>query len=528
MTEVGQSLRLLPPNVILFGPPGVGKSEVGRLLAERLDRRFVDSDELIVGQAGAPIAEIFERQGEPAFRRLERQVCLELAREAGRVVALGGGALLEAETRAVLEDTGTVYCLHADRENLVRRLDRGDGRPLLSPDGGRSLSELLDKRASAYASFPNQVETTDRTAAEVAAILQQQVEEAAGWRLTVDQGSGYEVHVRPNLLSTAPRMLEAAGMTGRIAIVTDEHVLPLYGQELADLLEAPLVAVEAGEGSKRMSALERVQGELLAAGLDRGSCLLALGGGVVGDLAGMAAATYMRGIPWVNLPTSLLAMVDASLGGKVGVDLAGGKNLVGAFHPPALVAADLDTLDTLPAPEWRNGMAELVKAAIIGDARMFHWLEEGYEGPTAQWIRRAQAVKIGVVERDPQERGERAKLNAGHTVAHALEVLSGYTMPHGTAVSLGLVAESELAVRLDLASEAWPQRVARVLQRFELPTEHAGLVGKSVLAAMRSDKKNQSGELHFALPLAPGRVEHGLTAPPELVLEAVRSLEERR
>jgi 3-dehydroquinate synthetase len=244
----------------------------------------------------------------------------------------------------------------------------------------------------------------------------------------------------------------------------------------------------------------------------------------VGDVAGFVASVFMRGVRWVGLPTTLLAMIDASVGGKVGVDLTSGKNLIGAFHPPDLVLAETRALDTLPADEMRSGMSEMVKAASVGDALLFEWLEADGATPTVRWLERALAVKISIVERDPYERGERAALNLGHTVGHALERAMGYAIRHGDAVAIGLVAEARLAERSGLADAGLAERIAAVLSRIGLPTQIDGVTPSEIIGAMSADKKRITGETRFSLPVRPGVVRVGCAVPERLVADVLREM----
>ncbi|MDQ7028663.1 MAG: 3-dehydroquinate synthase [Ardenticatenia bacterium] len=298
------------------------------------------------------------------------------------------------------------------------------------------------------------------------------------------------------------------------------HVAPLHAASVrADLaaagLEAHVYTIPAGEASKTWQTVLPLYGRLLADGFDRTSTVLALGGGVVGDLAGFVAATYMRGIAFVQVPTSLLAMVDASVGGKVGVDHPQAKNLIGAFKQPALVVADTRFLRTLPARERRCGLAEVVKHGLIGAPHILTWLESGrWSWPAL--IREAIAVKKAVVEDDPFERGRRAVLNLGHTFAHALEVVSNYTLPHGEAVAVGLVLAARLAVRVGLADEPLAARVEALLHTLGLPVRLSADPA-AVWQAMQGDKKKARGRLRFVLPRAVGDVIVTDAVPPEVV-----------
>jgi 3-dehydroquinate synthase len=315
----------------------------------------------------------------------------------------------------------------------------------------------------------------------------------------------YEVLVGRGLL---PRVRQLAGIEGALAVITDEHVGPLYAHVVPDT--AVVITVPAGEQHKTLATVNSMYEQLLAAGIDRSGTVLALGGGVVGDMAGFAAATYMRGIRLVQCPTSLLAMVDSSVGGKTGVDLPQGKNLVGAFKQPTAVLADLDAFATLPAVEFANGMAELIKHGLIGDPDLFaqvetaDWrlgsvLEKPVEAVQA-FVAQAIQVKRDVVQEDPFEQGRRAHLNLGHTFGHAIEQVSGYAVAHGQGVAMGLVAAVHLSARLGLCAPAMQPRLEAVLQRAGLPTRiPAHLPAEAIYRAMFSDKKKAHGRLRFVL-----------------------------
>jgi 3-dehydroquinate synthase len=314
-------------------------------------------------------------------------------------------------------------------------------------------------------------------------------------------------------------------------VVCDENVAHLYaGRAIAALhsagFAAELVTFPAGEQHKTMQTVASFWDAFLRAGLERTSSVVALGGGVTGDLAGFAAATYLRGIAWTAVPTSLLAMVDASLGGKTGADLPQGKNLVGAFYPPRLVLADPATLGSLPQAELRSGLAEVVKAGIIGDEALFAECARGWQALPERLeaiIRRSMAVKIRLILADPYEKGSRAALNLGHTVGHALEAASQYRLRHGEAVAIGMIAAARLAESLGLADKGLAEEIAGVLVGFSLPVKAPpNLDWEAIQAAMRVDKKRSSGSLRFVLPLRVGEVHTGVEVEDlELVRNAI-------
>ena len=329
----------------------------------------------------------------------------------------------------------------------------------------------------------------------------------------------YPVYIEAGALARLDE-LAAEHLAGRrMAVVADATVLELL--QTGALGRPPwsgeALAFPPGEASKSREEWARLTDALLARGFGRDSALIALGGGVAGDLAGFVAATYMRGLPYLQAPTTLLAMVDASVGGKTGVDTPEGKNLVGAFHPPVAVVADPRALRSLPEREYRGGLAEAVKHGLIASREYFEWMEGQAaallardETVLTRLVRGSVEIKAEVVSGDEREAGRRAVLNAGHTVAHALEQATGYGLPHGEAVALGLVSECELAERLGLADAGLRNRVASLLERLGLPVRlPAAVPPERLLAAMASDKKNRAREIRFALPTSLGRMDQG-------------------
>ncbi len=515
----------------LYGPPGSGKSTLGQALAESLGLPFTDVDREIERESGRSIAEIFERQGEQAFRTMESaRIRVLLTRGEEQVVALGGGALLDRENRRRVEQSGEVVVLNAPLEVLRSRTRRQEGkRPLLKPqkEGEDRLAELLRARAEHYRSFPKQLEAGHERMDEK---VRQAMVLFGAFRIR-GMGKPYSVRVRKGLLGDLGGWKGRSGWKGRVALVTDETLRRLPAARRAmDTLQAAgghpaLIETPAGEGAKTLNTVQFLWKQFLTAGLERQDGVIALGGGVVSDLVGFAAATYLRGIGWGVVPTTLLAMVDASLGGKTGVDLPEGKNLVGAFHPPAWVLADPDVLATLPESIFRSGLAEVVKHGLIGDPALFALCEKGWEAVrTSDWellIRKAAAVKIRVIEEDPFEKGRRAVLNLGHTIGHAIEQAMGYRLDHGEAVAIGLAAETQLAEAMGIAESGLGHRVRQVLSGLGLPVEiPPALDRRAFRVALERDKKKAGGIVRFALPKRVGEVEAGIVPEPA-VLEAV-------
>ncbi len=472
-------------NIVITGFMGSGKTTVAELLAQRLGREFVDMDRVIEARAGCSIRQIFARQGEASFREMERSLALELALRRGLVVATGGGALLADDVREILLQQCHVYCLDASKAELSARLTNSLERPLAAGWGG-----LYDARKPIYASIPRQIVTAGKTAEMVAGEI---AARERGALYVKTPSGGYPIHIEAGSLSQLGREAAALGLDGQVVVVTNETIAPLYGEALTQQLpNAQMITLPDGEAHKTLATVAQVYDSLLALGADRSTVLIALGGGVIGDTAGYVAATYMRGIPLLQIPTTLLSMVDSSVGGKVGVDLPQGKNLIGAFKQPRAVLIDTDVLATLPPLQWRCGMAEVVKHGLIAQPSLLNadlWQPEQAE----QLLRQAVQVKIDVVEIDPYEHGIRAHLNLGHTFGHAIEKVTGYAVPHGEAVAIGIVRAAKLSRNLGYIGDEVLGRIHKIFWQIGLPTDIA-VDSERWYAAMATDKKWQAGE----------------------------------
>ena len=350
---------------------------------------------------------------------------------------------------------------------------------------------------------------------------------------------GYDVLVAPGALASIGEVVAKTAPAHRYAVITDEHVGPRYADSVVSALGADrtrVYEVPAGESHKTREQWASLTDLLLADSFGRDSAVVALGGGVIGDLAGFVAATFMRGIPVVQVPTTLLAMIDASVGGKTGVDTPAGKNLVGAFHQPAAVVGDPEVLSTLPREQMRAGLAEALKHGVIADVSHFEQvladapalLDGTIDERVVDLVATSVAIKAGVVRRDERESGVRKTLNFGHTLGHAIEALSGYTLLHGEAVAIGMVLESELSELLGLARNGTADTVRNAVDRLGLPVRRpSDQSAEEVLAATRSDKKARAGAVEYALPSAIGAMagaesSYGIRVPDDVVREVLR------
>jgi shikimate kinase/3-dehydroquinate synthase len=511
--------------LVLVGFMGAGKSRALRA-ARAAGLEAIDADELLERELGAPIADFFDREGEDEFRRREAALVPRLVERArGGAIALGGGAVLSEAVREAIAGE-VVAWLQVGVEDAWERTIRDD-RPLARDrDAFVALHSSREPlyRSLADAIIPQGDDIPVRALPHLLALRAM----PQGTRLLwgVSKSGEYPAYIGPGLLESSPLGTAAAfgeiGLGGRPFAITDTTVGRLYGKQLGSVAGA--VEVPAGETAKTLAQAERILGELARLGARREDHLVALGGGVVGDLAGFCAAVYQRGVPVVQVPTTLVAQVDSAYGGKTGVDLPQAKNYVGAYHFPAAVVADTDTLRTLPEEELAAGFVEVVKTALIAGGGLWERVREldrlaadsvaGLVAPCAQ-------VKLEIVAADERDAGGRAALNLGHTVGHAIEAASGYARyRHGEAVGLGLLA----ALRLSGADEVRAE-VTDLLARHGLATRLDSAVAvEAVLEAVDRDKKRTARGVGFVLLERPGSIALGRQVDEARVRAAVEEL----
>ncbi|MCH7579765.1 MAG: 3-dehydroquinate synthase [Chloroflexi bacterium] len=551
-----------PTRIFLTGFSGTGKSTVAGLAAKELGWEALDTDTLIADRAGKSPAEIITSDGEERFRELERDAIKEAAARENVVVATGGGAVISKENRRAMAGGALVVCLEASPKTILDRLGESAaaGRPLLAASDplGR-ITALKAQRQSLYALADTIVDTESQAAGEAATAVAEIARAGDAWcachaergllpeerdrpppdgPITITTASReYDAIVGWGVLDRLGGLMREAGLSGKAFVISDSDVLPRYGDRALISLreagfEAAAFAIPAGEANKTLDVAATVYDWLVSQRAERGSALVALGGGVVGDLAGFVAATYLRGVPLVQAPTTVLAMVDASIGGKTAVDHKEGKNLIGAFYQPRLVIEDVSTLKTLPPRALVEGCAEVIKHALILDPVLLADLEERADDLlhlepafTVDIVRRNVAIKAGVVSEDERETGSRATLNYGHTVGHAIEAASGYSkVHHGEAISVGMMAAAEIGKRIGVTPPELVERQRTLIERFGLPVRGPKLSVDSVLEAITLDKKVKDGVVTWVLLEGAGQAVLRSDVPQDIVRDVVKEL----
>ncbi|MFC8256495.1 3-dehydroquinate synthase [Streptomyces sp. NPDC057291] len=516
------------PLIVLVGPMGVGKSTVGELLADRLGTTYRDTDTDVVATAGKPISEIFYDEGEEHFRELEREAVRAAVAEHRGVLSLGGGAVLDETTRSLLVDHAVVY-LSMDVEEAVKRVGLNTARPLLAVNPRRQWRELMDARRHLYTEVARATVATDgRTPEEVAQAVLDALElpERAGdpaapgrenthmtdqgpTRIQIAGSAGtdpYEVLIGRQLLGELPSLI--GDRAQRVAVLHPEALAETGEAVRQDLAgqgyEAIAIQLPNAEEAKTVEVAAYCWKALGQTGFTRTDVIVGVGGGATTDVAGFVAATWLRGVRWIAVPTTVLAMVDAAVGGKTGINTAEGKNLVGAFHPPAGVLCDLASLDSLPVHDYVSGMAEIIKAGFIADPAILDLIESDPEGArtpagphTAELIERSIRVKAEVVSSDLKESGLREILNYGHTLGHAIEKNERYKWRHGAAVSIGMVFAAELGRLAGRLDDATADRHRAILESVGLPLTYRGDQWPKLLENMKVDKKSRGDLLRF-------------------------------
>lgn len=519
--------------IVLVGFMGSGKTTVGRALAERLGVDFVDTDTVVEAGAGMPVAEIFTRGGERDFRARELDAARRVVDEGtAGVVALGGGAPAQDEIRTLLARSGaTVVHLSVSLDEARRRIGDDSARPMLQ---SRDVADLFAERSPVYEEVAHfGVDVDDRSPENVADAIARRARHAFPIAVRTP-GGAYTVHVGEGIAARAAELTPGIERIEQALIVTHAHL----GDHVAPVRDAlrdagvalSIAEVPDGERAKSLDVAAGLWDQAAEIALHRGDLVVGIGGGAVTDLAGFVASTFNRGIAVLHVPTTLLAQVDAAIGGKTGINLGAGKNLVGTFHQPVAVVCDVATLTTLPTDEVRAGLAEVVKYGLIAHPDMLGEIEASAEpllardpGRLAWAVRRSVEAKAAVVAADERDAGVRAILNYGHTFGHAIETLSGYgEWRHGDAVAVGMMAAAYLARALGRIDDDAVALHRRVLERVGLPVR-ADLELDALEEAWKRDKKYEGG-VRFVLLAGIGRAESGVSAPRDAIATALERL----
>ena len=508
--------------IILIGFSGTGKSMVAQEVSRNLDWEAIDTDEEVVRLAGKSIPEIFGQDGEPRFRRLERQALAEACQKSRVVIATGGGAILDPNNRVMMRRSGVVVCLEANPGTIYQRLPKRDEspkavRPLLAmADPMERIVELKQSRQGYYAMADWTVQTDHLTLPEVCRevirgrhywLRSHQASDAASYDQdhvcdVVTATERYPIFVGWGLLRSLGERVRQAGLSGNAYVVADASVLSLYGDMvMTSLREAGFgvqsSAVPPGEMSKTPDTVSRIYDWLVDCRAERGDVVVAVGGGVITDMVGFVAASFLRGLSLVQVPTSLIAMTDAAVGGKTAVNHPKAKNLIGAFYQPRLVLADVQALTTLPERELTCGWAEVIKHGLVLDGELNAFLARNARKlvkldaeATTEAVRRSVAVKARIVSEDEKEQGRRMLLNYGHTIGHGLEAATDYgRFLHGEAISVGMVGAAMVSEALGVLPPEVVKQHRDILKMFGLPISCSDVDVKAVMKAMELDKK---------------------------------------
>ena len=506
-------------NIILTGFMGTGKSVIGKQLAKVLGWEFRDTDLMIEQKESMSIPEIFKEKGEAYFRRVERGVVKGLAKTKDCVISTGGGAVMDRVNRLSLARNGLVIALEASADAILSRT-QGTDRPLLKRDvwSKQKIQKLLLTRRNAYAHSDHRMDTTNKQPEQIVSGIKSVMESAKHIVVKLPERS-YEVKIEDGIRKNIGNHLKSLGLGVKVALITDIRVGRLYESTVNLSLrragfKVTTVKLPSGERHKNLKSVSKIYDALLKASFERGSTVLALGGGVIGDMAGFVAATFLRGINFIQIPTSLAAQVDASIGGKTGVDHVKGKNLIGAFYQPRVVLIDPKFLKTLSRREYVSGLAEVIKYGVIWDEEFFTYLEDNMDkilkrhpASLNHAIRRSCAIKAEVVGKDEREGKLRKILNYGHTLGHALETVTRYkTYLHGEAVSLGMVFSVKLGLKMGLTDESSCRRLIDLIEKTGLPASLSNIKVGDILKSMGLDKKVSGGRIHFVLAKRIGHV----------------------
>ena len=538
-------------NITLTGIMGAGKSSVGSKLAKYLRRKFIDLDSFIEKKHGKTIKEIFESEGEETFRNYERAAIQDVLSNNNLVVALGGGAIVNEENRKLVRSRSKLITLLADIETISQRVEHKTHRPLLKGTNQKdTLVELWESRKDIYMDTDLQICTMDKNVDQFAKSIISELgfEEIAYGRLNVEiprNSRSYDI-LFDDLLKIHPN-LKRLKLGRKVLILSQSGIPEQFLNRLKSALqyhyEIHTLTLDDGEKNKNFFSYQLIMQNLLSHKFERKDTIISLGGGVVGDLGGFAAATYYRGINYVQVPTTLLSMIDSSVGGKTGINVPEGKNLIGAFYQPNLVFIDVAHLETLPEKEFKSGLGELIKYALLGrqwdsliiedeNDTFFDFIDRNHQAIKdrdpeilGQIIRHCLQIKANIVINDERESGVRMHLNLGHTVGHALEEVTNFERySHGEAVAIGIVCACYLSEQIDIFSHLHTNKVIELMKSFDMDYQIPEDIDlNALMESMKRDKKVEQGQLKFILPRERiGSISTIKDIAPKLVKKALK------
>jgi 3-dehydroquinate synthase len=545
-------------NIALIGFSATGKSEVAKKVAAFMNWQAIDIDDEVVKRSGREIEDIFKQEGEEYFRSIEHDELEKNCIKEQIVIATGGGILLDPRNCELLNKNCLIIDLEAKVGTIYWRLFDNESksgssaiRPLLrGKDPLVRIRELKSSRQLMYVENADWTVHTDNISIDEVSeqivniwnmshrTIKDESTEATGVAAIVNTTGGiYPVFIQPDIIADTGKKLKQFGFSGKAVVISDSNVYALYGEKcIQSIKEAGFktfhFVVPAGETSKSHEEAITIYDFLIKNRIERNDVVVALGGGMVGDLAGFVAATYLRGVPWIQVPTTLIGMVDASIGGKVAVNHVRGKNLIGAFYQPRMVVEDINTLLTLPAREMNSGWAEVIKHGLIIDEKYFRLLERSsaqllkleqeMTGKVVAWSAR---IKAQIVSEDEREKGKRIILNFGHTLAHGLEAATEYSLfLHGEAVSIGMVAAAMISCRSGMLSQDSLVRIRAVLKQFKLPVDCTGVSVQSVLSSMQLDKKVRNEAVNWVLLEKIGKTKISDAVEKNVILDVLHEV----